>query len=357
MSIVVPAQTPIEDCRVAWIGEAPGQEEIDHKPPKPLVGPSGKIFNALLRTAELDRHDPSFFVGNVFDQKLPSNNVKHWCAPTDEARAGGFNDLPPIGSNGYLRPEYRHHLKRLRDEMSHFKPTVIVPMGNTALWAFLGTEAISQHRGAVIPATRTAPGVKLVPAYHPAFIMQSWKFFHITVGDMIKAVREADRGPEIIYPERRLILQPTLSDVREFTKIAIHSDILSLDIETGWGQITCFGAAYDTENAICIPFVDLRKPNKSYWGSVDKEIEAWHCVRLLCECPVPKLGQFFAGYDAFWMLEKMGIRTINLLEDTRLLHHALYPELPKDLAFMGTSYGSQGAWKTMRSWNKEKRDD
>jgi hypothetical protein len=36
------------------------------------------------------------------------------------------------------------------------------------------------------------------------------------------------------------------------------------------------------------------------------------------------------------------------LEDTMILHHAMYPELPKSLAFLGSIYTNDIAWKKMR---------
>ena len=117
------------------------------------------------------------------------------------------------------------------------------------------------------------------------------------------------------------------------------------------------GFAPSEERAIVIPFVDMRKSNRSYWPDTDAELKAWGYVKDICESDIPKLGQNFGAYDAYWLLDKYGIRVRNLLHDTRLMHHALYPELPKSLAFMGASYTRQGPWKTMRAKKGDKRDD
>ena len=110
--------------------------------------------------------------------------------------------------------------------------------------------------------------------------------------------------------------------------------------------------------ALVVPFVDFRKPNRSYWVTAGEEYEALMLVKTIMESDVPKLGQNFSAYDAFWLWDRYGIKTINLLHDTRLLHHAIYPELPKDLGFMGACYTDQGPWKTMRVGKKpDKRDE
>ena len=355
MNIIhVPAQYPsITPTRIAFVGEAPSDEENNKG--IPLIGPSGKVFNAMLRTAGLNREE--YMVTNVFDEQLPDNEVAAWCMPLKEARERGCTDLPPIGEAGFLRPEYRWHLDRLRKELLDVQPNVIVPLGGTALWALTGATGISAQRGSIQAATRILPGAKLVPTFHPAFIIKQWKLFHVVVGDFHKAEAEARRGPKIILPHRELFIEPTLEEFRAYVPMLLSSELLSVDIETGWGQITCIGFAPDTDHAICIPFVDTRNASRSYWKDPEEEIQAWGIVKQIMESPTPKLGQNFAGYDAYWFLKQMGIAPRNLLHDTRLLHHALYPELPKTLAFMGASYTQQGSWKDWAYRKGDKKDD
>lgn len=353
MGTRVPYQQPSSHAPLlAFIAEAPSNEELLKG--RPLVGPSGRIFNGALRSAGIARED--CLITNVFDEKLPDNNVRNWCAPMKEARAMGVTDIPPIGDNGFLLPQYRWHLDRLAEELRQWDPVVCVPLGGTALWALTGQTGITAMRGQLTPATRVARGVKLLPTFHPAAVMHQWKFLPVVVGDLIKAQAAAKEGRDIVLPRRELILDPTLGDISRFVEAAAHSRLLSVDIETGWGQITCIGFAASAEHAICIPFFDRRKVGNSYWGTLEEERDAWGYVRTMLEGDVPKLGQNFSAYDAYWLLEKYHIAPRNLLHDTRLLQHALYPELPKDLEFMGNSYGTQGSWKL---WGRKstKKDD
>ena len=358
MTVHVPADLPAEaPCRIAWVGEAPGSEEVNPITgvPRPLIGPSGRIFDAMLRTGNIERTD--HWVGNVFDEKLPENNVAAWCSGMEEKRTWGEDyRLPPIGRAGFLRPEYLWHLDRLRAELEAVQPTLIVPMGATALWAFTGTDEIGKARGHVEQATRIMRGTKVLPTYHPAFVMKSWKFFTVGVADMIKADAES-YYPEVRHRARKLYIEPSLKDLEEWRPKLLQAPYLSVDIETGWGHLTCISFAPSPVEAICVPFVDLRKPNKSYWPTAEDELKAWDWVQELMESPIPKVGQFFQGYDAFWLLAKYGIRTMNLRDDTRLLHHALFPELPKDLGFLAARYENVGPWKRMRVGKGAKRDE
>lgn len=337
---------------IAFIGEAPSYEEVEKD--KPFVGPAGRIFNSLMRTANLVRDD--YFVTNVFDEQIPDNKIKNWCVGLKVAREQGLTNLPPIGHNGFLDLGHRHHLDRLAAELARAQPTVIVPLGATALWAVSGAANITQMRGTVFPAKRLAPGVKVVPTFHPSYIMKKFQHYSIVVRDLQFAKLEADKGKEIALANRTLILEPSLDDIRGVIPLCERSPLLSVDIETGWGQVTCVGVAWDTEHAICIPFVDHRVPSKCYWPTPEDEAVAWRLIAQICGMPIPKVGQNFGGYDFYWFLsDRVRIAVRDFSEDTRLLSHAIYPELPKDLGFLGSSYASQGAWKHMGRGGK--RDD
>lgn len=352
----VPPQWPEGGtCKIAFVGEAPSDDEVWKG--VPLVGPAGRIFNQLLRTANLRREE--FLVTNVFDEQLPDNDVKNWCAPAKEAkawRADGY-DLPPIGKGQYLRPEHAWHLDRLAEELARAKPNVIVPLGGTALWAFTGYSNIMARRGAVAEATMTAPGTKLLPTLHPSFLFHSYKYFTVVAGDLIKA-REESEDPRITTTARELWLDPTLDDIAEFKRRYLDgAPYIVTDIETvpKYRQITAVGFADGPHHAITIPFVDPRQPDRSYWRTLEEELRAWEAVRAVLAMPQPKVLQN-GTYDVQWQFALMGIPTLNYAEDTRLQHHALFPELPKDLGFLGATYARERSWKVMRHRPEEKRD-
>lgn len=337
----------IQRPKLAFIGDAPTWEEK-----APFTGTNARLFNGMLRGAGIDRE--KCLVTNVFNAPLPEDDVAGLCYRLSDARGDGATDLTPIGDAGYLRPEHRHHLARLEKELREWQPTVIVPLGGIALWALTGLTNIGAVRGTVQASSRV-PGFKLVPTYHPSFVRKQFKYYSVVVGDFQKAVKEAERGREIIQPQRTLILEPTIEQVRESVPKLLDTGLLSVDIETGWGQITCIGFSPSPTYGICIPFVDLRTISRSYWPDAATEARAWGYVGSVLASDSPKLGQNFGGYDAFWLLEKYRMQVRNLQHDTRLMHHALFAELPKSLEFM-QGYAQQGAWKSMGK-HTEKRDD
>lgn len=317
--------------RVALIGDAPGIDEL--RKGEPFVGPSGKVLNQILRTANIERD--TLFLGNVFPAKAPGNDVTPWM------------------KNAELTGKA---LTKLEKDLKRFKPNIIVPMGDTALWALTGETGAGSQRGNIAEATRIMPGTKILPTYHPQFVQKVWKMFVVVVGDMQKAWRQGS-FPEIRWPVREFMVEPTFAEALTWIQECHGADLLSVDIETGWGLITCIGLGIG-DRSMCIPFVDLRQPDRSYWRSASEEAEIWFALkRLMADKGVPKLGQNFSGYDAHWMND-MGLQTYNFREDTMLMSHALYAEMEKSLGFLATRYADFPSWKSWTQHNKtDKKDD
>lgn len=368
----VPAQFPINGtCKIAFVGEAPGDYERLYG--FPLVGPSGRTFDQILRVSGLagksDYPTPdragrvrrlleargSYLVTNVFNEQLPHNDVKNWCAPAGERAKWDGYDLPIFRGNGYLRPEHAHHLDRLAEELCACQPNLIVPLGGTALWALTGVSDITLARGAVSISTRLAPGTKVLPTYHPAHVMMDWRLFHIAVADLVKAAKESEDA-ELALVKRRIHIRPTLADLDRWEKRLLAAKELAVDIETTKQQITCIGFAPSATEAFVIPLSDYAKPSHSYWPDAGTEARAWQVIKAVCEGPSVKVFQN-GLYDVYYLIRCADIWPANYSEDTRLMHHALYPELPKSLAFMGATYAQQGPWKLMADHRREKRDD
>lgn len=344
-----PRQKP---CPIALVGDFPDDHSIQKH--MPIAGPRGRILAQALRVAGIEQQD--CLVTNVFDAQPPKGKLKEWCAGAAVAKSWEGYAFGPIGDLGYLRPEYGYHLGRLAREIAAAKPVLVVPLGAVALWAFSGSAGISERRGSTFEATLLAPGKKLLPTWDPKTIQGDWSCFHIACGDLVKARRES-QFPEVRHTPMELWLEPSLADMARFKEEYLdHADIISLDIETAGGQITCVGFAADATRAITVPFSDPRRADRSYWHTAADEASAWEWVRTVCANGTPKLLQN-GLYDAYWLWLERGIPVMNYRHDTRLLHHALYPELPKSLAFLGATYASRGPWKTMRMKRAEKRDE
>jgi DNA polymerase len=316
----------------------------------PFVGPSGRELTKMLDQAGIRRAD--CYLTNVFNLRpQPSDDITNLCS---SERAGGF---PALKAGKYVKAEYFSEVHRLHRELRELRPNLAILLGNTACWAMLGSTYISKLRGTVRYSS-VIPNLKCLPTYHPAAVMYQGNLRAVTVLDLIKAKRESEY-PEIRRPHRSVYIEPTLTDLEwYYDNFLSKARRITFDIETAGSQITCIGFAPDDKSAIVIPFIDYRREGCSYWNNIDDELRAWQFVHKVLDLPQPKTAQN-GLYDIHFLWRGYGITVRNFEDDTMLLHHALYPESEKGLAFLGSVYTDEAAWKMMRVRGKEtiKRDE
>jgi DNA polymerase I-like protein with 3'-5' exonuclease and polymerase domains len=188
--------------------------------------------------------------------------------------------------------------------------------------------------------------------------LRQWAWRPIVVADLMKGAREG-LFPEIRRPARRVLVSPTLSEVKAWTAETLASPppFLAPDIETASGQITCIGFARSRGEALVVPFWNRTAPGWSYWPTFQEELEAFQCVKALLESPIPKVWQN-GVYDLQYLM-KYGVRPARNAEDTMLRHHSQFPELQKGLGFLGSIYTDEASWKLMRrrKADTEKKDE
>lgn len=297
---------------------------------------------------------PEVHRSHVFQEHPPGNRIEYFCGPKSEAIIGYPSLTGKAG--GYCRAEFLHHLERLSDEIIDVDPNLIVCLGNAALWALCGTTGVTKLRGTTRYSTHCVDGFKLIPTYHPAAILRQYDNRHVTVMDLIKAKRES-AYPEIRRPVREVWIEPTLADLEEFhARFIANSEEIAIDIETAGDIITCVGFAPSPAAAIVVPFFDSRRKDGSYWPSKADERAAWAFVRRVFTSPARKVFQN-GLYDIAFTWRSAGISTRNAADDTMLLHHALQPEALKGLAFLGSVYTDEGAWKQDRKTSTLKKDE
>lgn len=331
------------------IGEAWGETEERER--SHFVGPSGYELTRMLSEAGINRS--SCYLTNVFHLHPRGNAIESLCGPRTESLPG----YPAIVKGKFLRREFLPELERLQQEIMDVNPNIIICMGNTALWALLGTTGISNRRGSIVSSTYLVEGFKVLPTYHPAAVLRDWSLRPVTILDLHKARRES-AFPEVIRPSRQIYIEPSLIDIAEFYDQHIpECRILSVDIETVGDQITCIGFAPSSTISLVVPFTDFRRASGSYWPNRSDELCAWGLVRRFLEAPCGKVFQN-GLYDISFLWRSYGLRVVNPQEDTMLLHHALQPESPKGLAFLGSVYTNEASWKLMRKHTTTiKRDE
>lgn len=329
----------------------------------PLTGSAGFLLSRALRAAGLTAPGDDVLPATYHPDLRGETRRLLW-----ERRQHTFHSLfsspiPEEELKSCLRsgsPQLEEALDRLAQVVEKVKPWLIIPLGPAALYSVTGSFSIDALRGSVGYApsnapimTRLSPGsvsstpgsLKLLPTCDPKTVLKAYKLMIPLMADLVKARKEA-QSPDVTPHEVEIWLEPNLADLGLFFDRHISaSDLLSVDIETGGGQISCVGIATDPRTAIVLPFVDYRQPDRSYWRGAREELAAWEWLVRVLDTPTPKLMQNGAGYDVFWFLDKAGIPVRNYRHDLRLVHHVLFPELPKSLSYMGSLYTNLPAWK------------
>lgn len=145
------------DADLMFVGEAPGKDE-DEKG-EPFVGRAGQLLNKIIEAIGMTRGDVA--IGNI-----------NRCRPPE-------NRTPTLPEAHTCRPF-------LLREIAVIRPKVIVVMGNTALHNLLDTKVgITKVRGRF----QDYYGVKVMPTFHPAYLLRDPSKKRETWEDM-KMVRD-----------------------------------------------------------------------------------------------------------------------------------------------------------------------
>jgi uracil-DNA glycosylase len=137
-----------------FVGEAPGREEDEQG--LPFVGAAGQLLTKIIEA-----------MGTTRDQVYVVNTVK--CRPPN-------NRNPEPDEIAACRPFFEEQIRLV-------SPRVIVTLGTFAAQAVLGSqEPISQLRG----RWHDAYGARIMPTFHPAFLLRSPKHKRDVWEDMQK---------------------------------------------------------------------------------------------------------------------------------------------------------------------------
>jgi uracil-DNA glycosylase family 4 len=128
-------------AKVVFIGEGPGFEEDQQG--KPFVGPAGQLLTKIIEAIHLKREQ--VYICNIVKCRPPQNR----------------NPQPD---------EIRTCFQFLDRQIAAIRPDFICALGSVAAQTLLGTEVpISRLRGRF----HDYKGIKLLPTYHPAYLLRN----------------------------------------------------------------------------------------------------------------------------------------------------------------------------------------
>lgn len=304
------------------VGEAPGEDEVSSG--VPFSGQSGRELDRMLAEAGIERRD--CFATNVCHDRPPSywkngklinNDINQWFAGPQKGHQLGWPQI----DNTYCHPSIAAGVEHLRATCRDRRPTLLIALGNTPLWATCGVEGITKWRGSELWSDSCE--VKVIPTFHPADVLRAWTHRPIVIQDFRRARREAATR-EVVTPSWEFVVEPTLSDIRDWLAEYARPGIPLISDTEGWGRVDCVGFASDTHHAICIPFARQTGESPHYWSSIEDELAAATlCVDTLRTHPT-------TFHNAIWDCQVIA-RSLGILprlrDDTQVAQHVSFPGL------------------------------
>lgn len=239
-------------------------------------------------------------------------------------------------------------IEKLKELLRKESYNIIVPLGNLALKVLTGHVSIFKQHLSILKSRIEFGGRKVLPLFHPREVLKSYTdSAYLSFGAL--RIKEEVNSPKISIPERKFRLNPTFEDTLTFLDRCMTAPDLSVDLETGRGQINTVGFSISPTEAIAIQVLPDRLGDEKFYLLWDK-------IRQVCESDVPKIAQH-ALYEFCW-LSHYGIRLKNVIHDTMWCQKFLHPELKAGLDNVGrlsTPFpywkDDNESWNDIRDWN------
>lgn len=342
------------------LGEAPGEREVVAK--APFVGPSGFELDKQLGEVGLGRG--AAFISNVCRVRPPKNQIER-----DKDNPGGFIDFrktrpgPEWVQQGsvWLHPTLIAGIELTLAEIDRVRPTMVLALGNTALFALTGKWGIRNWRGSVLQVERPWGKLKLIPTYHPAAVLRQMELRRTVLIDLRRMVKEMKEGRDVIRPDYRFIIRPDFNQAWETLNTLLYKcDLgktkIAADLETRAGHIACCGLAWSKLDAICIPFMCVERL-EGYW-TPEQEAQIVHLlIKLLTHPNMEIVGQNFQ-YDAQYTYRWWHVIP-RLVRDTMIAQHSMFSVSQKGLDYLASIYAERYEyWKEEgKEWDPSVPED
>ena len=285
-----------KDAKTLLLGEALGQTEAELS--RPFVGGAGRTLNYLLAKADIRRSE--LFITNVVRCRPPNNRT-----PLPEEVAECID---------------RHALKLFVKQFNF-----VVLLGNVAMQAMMNQIQITKWRGSIVQVD----GVKMMPTFHPAFIMRQQDMIPIMILDLKKIGQESWTS-EYMEPVQRYSYNVAPVDLDPILKSAepISVDVETNSLEAGSDSLTRVGVA-------CVPgTVFVVKDILTAKGTLSQALADSSRLKI--------------GHNVFFDIKHLKANGIEInppFFDTMVAHHLVIGEVPSDLAFVSSIYTRIPYWK------------
>jgi uracil-DNA glycosylase family 4 len=229
----VPSTFPVKACstgnRLAFIGEAPGENEIKSK--RVFIGLSGKVLDGTLKHLQIDRSEAL----------ITNASACHY--PKDE-----FDKLPPKAIE-HCRPRLIHELETAGVDTA-------VTMGAHAARSLLDNkEGITLVRAGGPRPSAFISDMLVVPTFHPAYALRNHTVFPFIVSDIAKVYDGLwNKWQDVPFRTVTSEVEATQEVMRLWRE---DSSPLTVDTESGADKDVTFGGAI--KDVLCLGIWDRDK--------------------------------------------------------------------------------------------------
>jgi DNA polymerase I-like protein with 3'-5' exonuclease and polymerase domains len=218
----------------------------------------------------------------------------------------------------------------LSSDIGPLTADIILSIGEASLQALTEKRSVDKWHLSPIPTPRGL----VIPTYDFARLNKQYEcnlYFEMAVR------RCADFAKNPWTPAvERFHYNPSLEETFAILKKLETEEEISVDVETGYGQINTVGLAWSESDAIAINVLPDRCSSQSYY-------ELWYRIAAVLGSANRKIFQNYLYDTSFFSL--YGIDTAGEIFDTMHAMKVLWPELNSNLGNVGRIYTRRPYWK------------
>lgn len=332
------------------VGDFPGEE--DEKRGQPFLGTAGATLDALLAGFGVYRDQISYV--NVLSCRPDNGRLDRVLKGIgDENKERRKKKLP-------LAPTPMECCKPRFD--AEVTGDFLVPLGRLATQAVLGSDVtITDARGNPIERG----GLRILPAYHPSFVLRKPSERFAFEADIGRAVRWAKTGTTG-WVSPLLVHQPSLARIREWWR-GVQGKSVTFDIETlKWpgrpdnrydsltDVLAMIGVYHERAGGLVIQLISNDGQTRLY-GDEERAVRV-QLAQILTEPTTPKLSWNGGYYDRIVLERELGV-VPNPHLDGILVHRAVQSELSHKLGYVGSIWTDAPAWKSAHAKRDVETDE
>ena len=314
----------LDECKILFVGEAPGQQE--KLTGKVFQGKAGILLQKTIARADIQ----NFVVCNTVA-----------CRPEKiDPKTGRVKDGKP------KKKEVKFCAENLDAIIEYTKPDIIVPMGTVSCERFKIKGGITKNHGIVSDSAEY--GCKLLPMYHPAYILRTPQYIDEFEEDF-KTLARLSNGTfkkKEIKGDYRIL--DDVDQVERFIKKALTVKKYVVDIETTGTQfwkdhILGIGFSFQEGSGVYIPLI-VKESDALYedpipYEPLDEFYQYWDenqdyvislLKKLLTAKSIKKIAHNFK-FEIKFLEHHLNIHIPNTWMDTMLAHYVLDETKPHDL--------------------------